>query len=243
MIADPDVADLLVQFEDATHSAPVPSAVSGARRVINRDCLDVSKSRVAEVFAQVFGYHLDVDPQAHQGLVVVKSETNGAHDGRIVSCPTPREDGLVYQRLIDNRLDAELVEDIRCPTVHGTIPVVFLKRRSVSTRFANYNSEVVMTQADAVFSPAERARISDFCRAMQLDWGGLDVLRDRSDGRLYIVDVNKTDMGPPTALALTDQIAAVERLGAAFTEKFLIAPERGARATPGHAARQQDVVS
>ena len=51
---------------------------------------------------------------------------------------------------------------------------------------------------------------------MKLDWGGLDVLRDRSEGRLYVVDVNKTDMGPPIAMALNDKITVTRKLAAAF---------------------------
>jgi hypothetical protein len=49
---------------------------------------------------------------------------------------------------------------------------------------------------------------------MQLDWAALDVLRDRATGRIYVVDVNKTDMGPAVDLSLADR----ERL------KRIIAP-------------------
>ncbi len=55
------------------------------------------------------------------------------------------------------------------------------------------------------FSAAELAQISEFARLIGLEWGGVDVLRDRTDGRLPIVDANKTDMGPPIALQLARQ--------------------------------------
>ena len=51
---------------------------------------------------------------------------------------------------------------------------------------------------------------------MKLDWGGLDVLRDRKSGALYVVDVNKTDMGPPIALPMKDKMRAVRTLAAAL---------------------------
>ena len=51
-----------------------------------------------------------------------------------------------------------------------------------------------------------------------VDWGGVDVLRDRADGRLYIVDANKTDMGPPIALNLPDKLKATRMLAQAFRE-------------------------
>ena len=57
---------------------------------------------------------------------------------------------------------------------------------------------------------------SAFTAAMGLDFGGLDILRDRADGRIYIVDANKTDMGPPSALASNDKLKAMRGLADAF---------------------------
>lgn len=50
---------------------------------------------------------------------------------------------------------------------------------------------------------------------MNLDWGGLDILRDRHDGRIYIVDVNKIDM-PPLALPFRDKMRSTRQLAAAL---------------------------
>ena len=47
---------------------------------------------------------------------------------------------------------------------------------------------------------------------MSLDWGALDVLRDRNDGRIYVVDVNKTNIDPPIALPLCDKLSATKRV-------------------------------
>jgi hypothetical protein len=46
------------------------------------------------------------------------------------------------------------------------------------------------------------------------------VLRDRTDGKLYIVDANKTDMGPPIALNLADKVKATRMMRDAF-RKFV----------------------
>ncbi|MGD2134192.1 MAG: hypothetical protein PVI23_15475 [Maricaulaceae bacterium] len=212
-INDPHAADAVVFFEDSTVSAPPRITLPPHIRRINFDCPDVSKSRVAEVFEAVFGYPLTIDPLAHDGPVVEKSEKNGAHDGRVAAAPCAPREGFVYQRLIDNTRADGLVEDLRCPTVFGRIGPVFLKRRPVSARFANENAEVGLTTAEACFTNEERAKLTAFARAMKLDWGGLDVLRDKADGRLYIVDVNKTDMGPPTALPLGKKLEATRALG------------------------------
>ena len=85
-------------------------------------------------------------------------------------------------------------------------------------RFANHNSSVSLVRPRDVFSDDEIEQLGAFARAMGLDWGGLDVLRDRMSGRLYVVDVNKTDMGPPIALPFLDKIAAVAALGRALRQ-------------------------
>jgi glutathione synthase/RimK-type ligase-like ATP-grasp enzyme len=94
--------------------------------------------------------------------------------------------------------------------------VVFIKRRPAAERFANANASVSLARPQDVFSDLEIAQLSAFAHAMRLDWGGLDVLRDRPSGRLYVVDVNKTDMGPPIALPFADKLRAVARMGRAL---------------------------
>jgi len=209
----PDTADLVFSFEDLT-------CVDAARHAhlphLNADCLDTSKSQVARIFEQVSGRALAVDPQSWTGPMAAKSETNGAHDGHVVTGPTAPAPDLVYQRLIDNLADDVCVEDLRCPTVGGEVPVVFLKRRPLKDRFANHNTEVHLLHPDAVFTALERDLIHRFCQAMKLDWGGIDVLRDRNTGDLWIVDVNKTDMGPPIALPMADKLKATRTLAHAL---------------------------
>lgn len=217
IVDDAGSADLVFQFEDATVSTASP-APAGARRLMNFGANDVSKSAVGKAFEAAFGYPLIVDPTTHAGAAVEKSEVNGAHDGRIVKCPTQPRAGRVYQHVVDNRCLSRpgLVEDMRTPTVGGRPACVFLKRRRISERFANANAEVILTRPEDVYSPAELQSIAAFCRNLGLDWGGLDVLRDATDGRIYIVDANKTDMGPPTALPLLDKLDATRIIGKAF---------------------------
>jgi hypothetical protein len=213
IVRNADDADLGIFFEDVTTSEP---PIKSGLKVLNGECGDVSKTRVSDVFQSVTGRALNVDPESFNGTIVAKSEKNGAHDGRLISAPCPAEAGLVYQKLIDNSAADGLVEDLRCPTVGGEIPVVFLKRRSIDHRFENANSEVKMLDPKIVFNADERAMISQFCEAMGLDWGGLDILKDRKTRELWIVDVNKTDMGPPTALPLDQKMRAASRIAGAL---------------------------
>ncbi|WP_417484117.1 hypothetical protein [Maricaulis salignorans] len=218
----PCEADAVFYFDDSTTCGALdwPSGP----RAINRHCQSIAKSHVGAVFEQCFGYALNVNPARFTGSLVRKSEANGAHDGRIVQGPCAAEPGYVYQRVIDNSIAGERVEDLRCPTVGGRIPLVILKRRRLSERFANSNESVEVVETHTVLSAAEQASLAEFARAMQLDWGGLDVLRDKADGRLYVVDVNKTDMGPPIAMKMDDKIRVTRRLAAAFLEFLRPAP-------------------
>jgi len=97
-----------------------------------------------------------------------------------------------------------------------TTPYVFLKRRTRELRFTNDNHRVDLAAADAMLSREEQEKIAAFTRGMHLDFGGLDVLRDRHDGRIYIVDANKTDMGPPSAMRGQDKLTAMRGLADAF---------------------------
>lgn len=223
----PEAADIAFFFEDATTGTPPAPA---GLPVINGRCGDVSKSHVAAVFEQVSGRALTVDPTRVSGPVVAKSETNGAHDGRIVTGPCAKEVGLAYQRLIDTLAPDGMVEDLRCPTVGGEVPVVFLKRRPAASRFANANAEVAMLNPADVFSAEERALIANFCAALGLDWGGVDVLRDRRDGKLWIVDANKTDMGPPTALPQAEKMTAARLVARALRRQVELFAAKGAGA-------------
>ena len=211
-VKSPGDADALMSFEDKTRvNRALPAGC------INGECTDISKSKVASVFEQVFGYALAVDPTTYAGDMVVKSETNGTHDGTIVKGPVSPEDGMVYQRVIDTS-DAGYVTDLRCPSAGGKIELIYIKRRPAERRFANMNSTCTLARPEDMLSDAERAKLSEFAKAMGLDWGGMDVLRDKTNGLIYVVDVNKTDMGPPIALPLKDKLRSVSILAKSLTQ-------------------------
>jgi hypothetical protein len=100
--------------------------------------------------------------------------------------------------------------------VKGQPVCVFIKRRPLAKRFQNTKTEVLFRMPGEVFSADEIERITAFTREMGMDWGAIDALRHRADGKLYIVDANKTDMGPPIALPLPDKMKATRLLAEAF---------------------------
>lgn len=191
--------DLALRWRDATRYTPDAALLALAEKapVLNLGCLDIDKATIDQVFRQVFGYGSLVDPRTHQGACVRKSEENARHDGQVVQAPIPEpEAGYIYQRLIDNRIRDDCVLDLRVPVYRGRIPFAALWEKPLAKRFSTRIDEVRMVEASQVFSPEELERLLAFCERMGLDYGELDVLRDRTDGRLYVVDVNNTPTGP-----------------------------------------------
>lgn len=213
----PDEADAAFCFDDSTYcSIAPPPGLPG----LNFGCTDVSKARVASVFEEVFGYPLALDPTIAADAIVEKSDQNGVHDGRVVHAPALPRDGFVYQRLVDTEADG-FNHDLRTVCVDGAPLFVVHKRKQAGESFAIHTRKATLEEPDSLFSQDELTRISRFNARMGLDWGGLDILRDRADGRIYIVDANKTDLGPVIALSWGDKVRSMRRLGRALEQLIL----------------------
>jgi hypothetical protein len=212
--AKPEEAVAAFYFEDQTWGRVEPQT---RLHVLNETCTDISKSRVATVFEDVFGYPLAIDPTTWEGIAVEKGEKNGAHDGQVVQCPTARQPGKTYQRLIETG-DGVWAHDLRTPCVGGVPILVFVKGKLAAERFSIQNKTVTVKTPAEIFSAEEIATITRFCVAMGLDWGGLDILREKSSGRLFVVDVNKTDTGPAVILSWKDRIRVTSLLADALTK-------------------------
>ena len=217
MTSDVAQADGVFYFDDVTEAAPQAGASHAPR--FNFACTDISKSHVAQVFEEVFGYPLLIDPQTAIGSIVEKSETNGVHDGRVVEAPLSPRKGYCYQRLIDTKAPDGWCRDLRTPCVGGTPIVVWLKEKPGAERFSIHNHRARLRDPADIFSLEEMSLIGRFNARMGLDWGGLDILRDQ-DGRIYIVDVNKTDLGPVIALSWSDKIRSMNRLSTALKQRL-----------------------
>ncbi len=223
--------EIAINWEDTAFGArdQVLSRLAATTRVVNLQCQDTSKTRVADVFAQAFGYPLAVDPRTHRGTCVRKSEANAQHDGAIVACPSEREAGFAYQRLLDNEVPGGLVRDMRVPVIGTELPFGYIKYRPVAARFRNLNTKVELASVADLFSREEVDGIVRFCGVMGLDYGEIDVLRNREDERIYIVDVNATPSGPPNHLSPDGARTAVAAMAKSFQgllSRFATGPSR-----------------
>ena len=221
LTTDISEADIVMQFDDKTTTTNARPLTKPGARFVNLGCNDISKSMVAEAWERASGYTLAVDPRTHKGPMVEKSEMNGSHDGRIIEGPQDPADGKTYQRLIDNEIEGGMVEDLRTCICGGKPAIMFRKRRPLDRRFANDNLDVTLDNPKNVFTEDELAVISRFADEIGMDWGGVDVLRDRATGKIFIVDANKTDMGPPIALKLGHKLRATRRMAKAFATAYI----------------------
>jgi len=224
LIADTSQADIVFQFDDSTESHHAAPNIKPGAKLVNFGCRDISKSKVAEAFEKAAGYSLAVDPRTYTGRMVEKSEKNACHDGRVIEGPMEPEADKTYQVLVDNEIEGGLIEDLRACICGGKPAIVFRKRRSISRRFLNENVEVLLDSPENCYTADEIDVITRFAAEIGLEWGGVDVLRDNQSGRIYIVDANKTDMGPPVALKLGDKLKSTRRMARAFVHAF--APKR-----------------
>jgi hypothetical protein len=161
---------------------------------INGHCLDVSKSRVDSLWEEVAGYSISVDPTTWTGLLVEKPEENGTHDGRLRRGPLARRAGFVYQKLIDSRVDG-VIHSTRPVIIGGAIPVVLAFTREGPNWFYGTNYCRAVTAADA-YSAGEQKQLLAFAAAIGMEFGELDVFRDRQSGLIYVIDANRTSFGP-----------------------------------------------
>jgi hypothetical protein len=211
--ASPQVHSHNVYFEDVTRAQLKPEVPLNA---INGRCTDIRKSYVAAIFEAIFGYPLALDPTSYHGPMVEKPETNGTHGGRVLRGPVLPVSGSVYQKLIDTADDNNQCNDLRTPCIGGRPVFVWRKRKQADKRFGIHNDSATLHNVDEIFSAHEVTQIIAFNAAMGLECGGLDILRDQADGRIYIVDVNKTDVGPLIALKWPVKMASMALLGQAL---------------------------
>lgn len=184
--------------------------------VINLYSRDISKLHIDAVHQEIFGYSTAVNPLEYRGKMVRKSDVNARHDGAIVQGPlTEKEEGNIYQILIDNQHGEAMVMDIRVPVIGGLLNFVYLKYRHIHERFKNPIRSVIVP-IDEALSTSEITTLEKYCEALHLEYGELDVLRHREDGKIYVVDVNNTPQGPPTYMGKKEYRQALKLMGKAL---------------------------
>jgi hypothetical protein len=190
-------------------------------RIVNLYSRDISKIFIDRIHQNVFGYSTVIDPITYEGKIVKKSDINAKHDGEILRAPiSSKENGYIYQLLIDNTYAENQVMDIRVPVVNGLLDFVYIKYRNISERFLNTTNKTIVMQTNSIFDKNEIELLNKYCAELRLDYGELDVLRDNNSKRIYVVDVNNTPQGPPSNTSKKDSDFAIETIALAFKKMF-----------------------
>jgi hypothetical protein len=206
---------------------------------INGRMLDSSKSDTARLFWGVFGYGYELDPETHQGVAVAKSDANGRIHGRLVTCPLRRRNRLFYSRFLDGpEWRVQFYGKNMCVTR------VFRERLNgfPVNRRINGSSEHNVEPAGE-FSPLELIRLGKMASMAGMDYGGMDVIRDR-DGKIYVIDLNPGPNGPHReAFPAEDWPKVLPVEAALFREAFLETkePPKIKSTATGHAIDNQGI--
>ncbi len=213
-----ECVNLAIHFRDTTVRDTNSSlhTYSENHEVLNLHSTDISKRHIDEVFGEVFGYAMSVDPETYKGTCVRKSDTNAVHDGAI------REEGYVYQKLVNSYCGNDQVMDMRIHIFRDTIPFL-LKRYKNTNDIFHMTVGAEIAETDELLSKDEQEKILMYCKKLGIDYGELDALRDNDDGNLYIVDANNTPAGPigPIFFNKKKYKVWIERISKAF-EVYLV---------------------
>ena len=189
--------------------------------LINGRCVDINKTTVMRLFAEIFGYHFAIDPRSYDRPYVRKSDLNAMHDGIECHAPSEQDPRYVYQRVINNATDDGMAEDLRFIYIDGLLDFAYRKVRPMATRFSNTNEAAYIIRTADVASASEQKQLASLCKSIGLQYGEIDALRDNDDGRLYVVDVNRTPHGPPNGLPAKEAWWAVTNMADKFRRAFL----------------------
>lgn len=212
---------LAINWEDVTFRKKYPELEHLPSKIINIKSSNISKIYVDKVFNDVFGYCTTIDPTKYKGKIVRKSDLNAKHDGEILNGPIQNIDNhSIYQILIDNALNDELVEDIRVPVIKNTLDFAYIKQRDIKERFKNTTVKTDYVNINSVLSENEIKLINLFCDKLNFEFGELDILRNKNDNKIYIVDINNTPYGPPANTSKENSKKAINKLAFTLMDKF-----------------------
>ena len=179
---------------NTTRTLPIELQVEGP--VINKDCLTADKFYVDDVFWRVFKRSTRAGILTGYGYCVKKSIKQAVHDGEIVQKPVDLEEGFIYQKLLDSRCQTDLLCDIRVPYIGGEIPCLWLKFRPITNTFGadhgKLSKVILVENVNSILSEVEQQQIISFCKKYPVDYCELDVIRNNSDGEIYVIDMNNT---------------------------------------------------
>lgn len=212
---------ICIRFEDQTEkNTPLPRWITDeTTHLWNANCSDIRKSTLEQSHQAAFGYGMAVDPTSFEGPMVIKSEFNARHDGKIIKGPIAHSDKqphCVYQLDIKNSDETGQYFDYRLVFVRGSIPLAYKKYKTAESRFTNQCASAQIIAVNAALDHEEIEFIRTMMHSLQVDYAELDALRDAQTGKLFVIDVNPTPWGPPAELPDKEKRDAIQAMATTF---------------------------
>lgn len=216
--------DMFFFWEDTTFREPDNFLKQTNKKfpVININCKDISKKNVGRVFKKIFNYPLSIDPKKFKGYCVEKPDENATGTGEVIKCPIKKVNiKSSYQKLVDSQNKKGILVDMRVPILKGQIPFIYMRFKGSHEKLIGVLSKgIKLESAENVFSKDEITKIILFCKEIGLEYGELDILRDKKNKKIYIVDANPTPFGPHK-MPWEISTGAVKKMSKIFEEVFI----------------------
>lgn len=172
--------------------------------IINVKCLDLSRKLVGEKFAEVFNYPLNLDPSKYTGKIIKRSNILGFDAPEILTAPfnlKHADQDFVYQKFIETQ--ATSLQAVICG---DRLPFVL----QITDNIAELKSP------EQVFSSIEIDKIILLAKQLGIDFGALEILRDQTNQKIYIVNAEDTTWRFPSILNKAQKKEALEKISPLF---------------------------
>lgn len=160
---------------------------------MNGRVVSIAKTRVDELHSKHFGRSIDIDPTEHSGLALEKGDANCSHHYNVVTCPTERRSGFVYQKILGGIVEEKteyklyiLFDHMILQAVRFTFPP-----GGVNCHKAQVKGFEIVPLESIYRTDEERENLKAFISDFKIDFARFDILLD-DDGLPYVLDVNDT---------------------------------------------------
>lgn len=172
--------------------------------IINVRCLDLSRETVGEKFAEIFNYPFNLDPSKYTGKIIKRSNILGFDSPEILTAPckikAPNQD-FVYQKFIE--ANGTYFHTVICG---DRLPIVI----QITENMAELKS------TEKVFTSTEIKKIILVAKQLGIEFGAVEILRDQTNQKIYIVNAEDTVWRLPHILTEAQKKEVLEKISPLF---------------------------
>ena len=191
---------LLLMWEPYEH-ASIPNINV---KIINKNLKDISKLNLEKVHKEIFGYNLLIEPTKFDGEFISKGNGNKERAPLIPSYKLHKRKlklgevnkNLIYQKNVNNTDDNNNIIDHRAFVFNYKVKYVI--KYVVDTKFltrVGTTKKKEFVEFEKYFDKSDIIKINRFINKLGVEYGEIDIIRDRNTKKLYLIDVNNTPSG------------------------------------------------